>query len=575
MDNSTSDLDFAKDALCRVSIIAAEFGLRNKMYIAGHLAGELFLAYSVLDIADATQLPRLQRRLPKLIRDLERVCAWPFAIDSQCSILHSIVSEGTSWVKRKAEKRTEKGISKFLTDSRCVSQYLKLLRKFSSLRFKELLFDTEECLRHVNTSLYSILKEHSQCVCKVGYWPEPAEKIHHGRLRLRGDDVKTDDCVTFDLLISASPDSYDYWQDLQLIVPMNNKRKRSRYAEDPATGTSSPQRSERKRVILPGSLCEIVRAKLHSRICCHVQDSTLYQLHEGFPITQGANPGPSTSLREILKTHRLSNKMKLVLAYIIARSFWQYYDSPWMNTKWSSDTIHFLPEQNVEDNGIDNREQPVFFAYKPYFVIKFSDNSDGFMEYCDEPSIIYRYPRVLSLCIILLGIGRGQSLSVEETGQIGADLNKNWNLTQRLVGQPKSYGEFDYPSYHEIITNLLDRKPFDNCAVSKNKSKDVDVAKRKARIYEVAVAPLKDLLKGLNFADDMYKLDPINSIGHDLIPNVPVPQMAQDIYGNRGESARGRDDSINQLPDGQRGVTGNEFGSDTIIFQGDIYCTIF
>lgn len=75
MDKSANDLEFAKDALSRVSTIAGNFAARNGSCLAGGLAAELFIAHRALVIADAGQLPQLQKRLPKLINDLERVCA--------------------------------------------------------------------------------------------------------------------------------------------------------------------------------------------------------------------------------------------------------------------------------------------------------------------------------------------------------------------------------------------------------------------------------------------------------------------------------------------------------------------
>lgn len=279
-------------------------------------------------------------------------------------------------------------------------------------------------------------------------------------------------------------------------------------------------------------------------------------MHNGSPISQHADSGPSKSLKDILNTHRLSDRMKLVLACIVARSFWQYYDSPWMNTKWSSDTIHFLPERRFKDGGIDAMEQAVFFASKPYFVITFADNSDGFMEYCAGYSVIYRYPRLLSLCIILLEIGRGQCLSVEETGLIVTDLNKYWNLAKQLVDRPKSYGGLEYSRYYNVAANLLNQKLFN--------TEDVDVTMRKAAIYQYVVAPLEELLQMLGFAGDMEKLDPIDPIGYGTIPSVPAPQTAQGNYSDEAKSARWQKNLA-----GQRGVTGNKFGNRTVIHQGD------
>lgn len=75
--NTTTELDsldFAKEALSRVSQIAGELGARNKICFAGCLAARLLIARKALDSADASQMPKLERRIPKLMDDLERVC---------------------------------------------------------------------------------------------------------------------------------------------------------------------------------------------------------------------------------------------------------------------------------------------------------------------------------------------------------------------------------------------------------------------------------------------------------------------------------------------------------------------
>jgi hypothetical protein len=42
---------------------------------------------------------------------------------------------------------------------------------------------------------------------------------------------------------------------------------------------------------------------------------------------------PGISLANILELYHLTAKMKLALAYILALSVWQYYDSDWMKTR--------------------------------------------------------------------------------------------------------------------------------------------------------------------------------------------------------------------------------------------------
>ena len=67
-------LDFSKDALGKAAEIAADIAAKSKVCAAGCLAANLLIAKSVLDVAGARQLAKVQRRLPKLMDDLEYVC---------------------------------------------------------------------------------------------------------------------------------------------------------------------------------------------------------------------------------------------------------------------------------------------------------------------------------------------------------------------------------------------------------------------------------------------------------------------------------------------------------------------
>lgn len=296
---------------------------------------------------------------------------------------------------------------------------------------------------------------------------------------------------------------------------------------DGGTKAPAPGRSERSKVISPGSLCGLVTAKLGSRICCRVQDPELHQLHDGSPIVQQVDPGPSISLRGILQTHRLSNRMKLVLAYIISRSFWQYYDSPWMGTKWTSDSIHFLREPVVDDD-VPDVERGGLYASSPYFVVEFSgEENDEFVEYCDSFSVIYRYPRLLALCILLLEIGRGESLSLEDHGSTEANLNATWTLAKRLADKNKAWGDFDYPDYRKAVLNCLSRKLFEESSTTDQTRPEMDIFTRKAVVYKTVVQPLEKLLKLLGFSDKMKTLDPIDSRGPapPLLEKPPQPAL--------------------------------------------------
>lgn len=227
--------------------------------------------------------------------------------------------------------------------------------------------------------------------------------------------------------------------------------------------------------------------------------------------------------------------MKLVLGYIISRSFWQYYDSPWMNIRWSSDTIHFFSEMRPYLNEAGDWNMDVkdtaLYASRPYYVVDFDDDTGRFLEYCDEYSVIFRYPRLLALSMMLLEIGRGECLSIGTT-TIGAGLNKNWDLAQQLLARPKAWGDFDYPDFRHAISNCLDRTLFEDAG--RDADDDLAVTNRKAALHEYVVLPLERLLKNLGYWDELYDVGPIESQGPPyaaassipVSPSLPLPSEA-------------------------------------------------
>ena len=45
---------------------------------------------------------------------------------------------------------------------------------------------------------------------------------------------------------------------------------------------------------------------------------------------------PSVSLSTILRKQKLDEETKLLLAYLISKAVWQFYNSEWMNECWTS-----------------------------------------------------------------------------------------------------------------------------------------------------------------------------------------------------------------------------------------------
>lgn len=316
---------------------------------------------------------------------------------------------------------------------------------------------------------------------------------------------------------------------------------------------NSADAAERSRLIEPQSFCRLVKTRLGSRICCRIQDEELHQLYDGFPLAQQIGPGSGMSLRKVLELSKLSNRMKLVLAYIVARSFWQFYDSPWMEAQWSSDSIQFLPESPVEedddsvsDAGSDATESNgALFASRPYFAVDFTDQgTEGPVEYCDSYSVVYRYPRLLALCTMLLEIARGRALDFEDEGTMEANLNASWTLARRHAKRTRSWKDFNYPDYKNAVLGCLNYKPEDNDDNTNDNGQtravasttESDVFARKAAIYSKVVQPLEKLLKALGFADNLHIVDPIDMSRHpDRAPELPAPPPVASLTSQQGQ----------------------------------------
>lgn len=235
-DDDLELLEFAKDALAKAAILAAEVAARKKVCAAGCLAANLWIAKSALDSAGANQLPKRQRRLPKLLDDLEYVCSWPKLPNPHVSILEAMVRppphRKALQLQQQAEEHARQGIFAFAKAPESIrDQYLKKLDRFAK---PIIAADEEDEARgrvrksaaedetpddyppHVNANLYAVLKSHSPCTCT---WAGGHGR-HHARLRLRENIVKVNGCVAFDMLFSASPTGSGEWQDMQMRVSM-------------------------------------------------------------------------------------------------------------------------------------------------------------------------------------------------------------------------------------------------------------------------------------------------------------------------------------------------------------------
>lgn len=281
------------------------------------------------------------------------------------------------------------------------------------------------------------------------------------------------------------------------------------------SGIESSSSQEYSEVIEGGRFCKFLgREELEEvRICLEVQAKNLYKLDEDEPIDRYIAPKPSISLAKALEVYRLSVKMKIVLAYMLARSVWRFYDSDWMESRWTSDTIHFVLERSLNDG------ETKAYPGKPFFVFQFDDSTNGFMEYCTHDSLLHRYPRVLALGVLLVQIGRGghiaENINQTQSRTITQSINRDYLMGPTAFSE-KSWPDFGFSpngvlanKYKSVVQKCFDREIFKDPKAPTHTHAEQDIGERRAMLFEQVVYPLKKLLEDMGW-DDREILEPMD-----------------------------------------------------------------
>jgi len=159
---------------------------------------------------------------------------------------------------------------------------------------------------------------------------------------------------------------------------------------------------EDETAIQPGKgFCELLRQTLGSgRMILRLKNQSLAYIEREIPQRILRN-GPSISLAEVLSDYALTRKMKLALAFTLARSMWQYYDSEWTKREWSAESIHFMTELEAPN------WQTTVITCRPSLMTSFTnvEAHEIVEEYAIPRDVLHNYPRILALGWLLVRIG--------------------------------------------------------------------------------------------------------------------------------------------------------------------------
>ena len=205
-----------------------------------------------------------------------------------------------------------------------------------------------------------------------------------------------------------------------------------------------------------------------------------------------ANQAPMTVSRA-LQERLISARSKIHLAFAIANSFWQFYDSDWMRFSWAlDDAILLLPQDDT--SGDLNAEAAV-----PYLSIRPVLNSgERFSEqeiFCQKTKErrVHQHPFILNLCLALVllgtrtGIPDGELLGIDATYEFC--IRQVYHNSSEWPVLPESFKD----EYKRIVAVCL---PATACREIRSSPED-----RRQMLEDDIVRPLYSLLTRLRSFD--------------------------------------------------------------------------
>ncbi|KAK1252718.1 hypothetical protein MKX08_003905 [Trichoderma sp. CBMAI-0020] len=290
------------------------------------------------------------------------------------------------------------------------------------------------------------------------------------------------------------------------------------------------RRHETTEVASTSEFCKLLGRDIGSgAMDVRIKDETLFILQRAVEIEVDIANGRSISLADVLSNHSLVPKTKLVLAYILAKSVWQFYDSDFMGVSWTTRSIQLFREREDDD---DDDEPGVDWA--PYYAFSLEQMTErDSVERLPRGQFLHRYPRVLALGAMLYELGqkkswKNQAASLEPASSTShiepPTLERIINDTASKIRKGVQKGEWPHISlkntqtleeYRVIVANCASENFFRSDlkeklpnspeqALQKTAEEleaELTIAERRAILFKKVVAPLKEMVRTAGWVD--------------------------------------------------------------------------
>jgi nucleoside phosphorylase len=272
-----------------------------------------------------------------------------------------------------------------------------------------------------------------------------------------------------------------------------------------------------------GEFCKLIGCEMNIPVHIHIQNNVMKLADTAQDsIWRDFLPVASISLADWLEqTMYLSNRVKITLAYTIARSVWQYYNSYWMATPWTHDNIQIMKERLTDRNHIRPH---------PYFATKLYKFKGQILDYCLADDLFHMYPSILALGVILIEIATKQPFRHERLDYLWDETTINdyyeWAWT---TANCSNLGNMIGAAYEAVVNNCLDAELFKDGSIDPSKF-DEDLEIRQSRLYEKVVLPLQDLYHA--YRDD-WEIQEVSKPEIPISQNPPQTEQTRPVSRSR------------------------------------------
>jgi len=158
----------------------------------------------------------------------------------------------------------------------------------------------------------------------------------------------------------------------------------------------------------------------------------------------------------VLRSYQFSPGDRIILSYAIARAYWQLYDSEFMRTKWSGETIWFMPE---EDGKTLHDQLPL----RSYLSFPINLPGSRVQDIVSGAPLTHQCPRIFAIGLLLLQIGLSQPLPAVKRRDDIAQTNFDHRMAKRQLEELKgiTWVGFENKAYFdEAVGYCLDSSKF-------------------------------------------------------------------------------------------------------------------